>query len=275
MSNSAIEKKSSASPINKGSGQYALSFGVISVLLYAAGFPLFLLFFVGILTFFVWKVFTSESRNETRRVFEFYLTANEILRDDDRRWYGFEIQEAAHRGETIIRSMNACPPLVYFALGALYHQMGDHASAVRNLEHVAGESTSDESAIVYPTRELRGYVEMLRKIERAPAEAPLTYSAIRSLERARRNKAKSMLEYSRSQVVETEAAQPLPPAQQELLSIVDMPGYREEAEIENEPVENESDAPSNGKDPVTYAGNRGGRKTISEVLHDIYEENIQ
>lgn len=115
MKETAIEKKLPAALREKG--QYTLVFSVIGLMLYAAGFPIFLLFFLGGLTFFVWKVFSAEGRYETRRIFEFYLSANEILREDDRRWYGFEIKEAVTRGENIIRSMNAAPPLVHFALG--------------------------------------------------------------------------------------------------------------------------------------------------------------
>jgi hypothetical protein len=125
----AIEKRAS-SPL-KERAQYALAFGVIALMLYVAGFPLFLLFFVGVLTFFIWKVFSSERRYDTRRIFEFYLSANEILRDDDRRWYGFEIQDAITRGESIVTSMKSVPPLVQFALGALYQKLGDHASATK------------------------------------------------------------------------------------------------------------------------------------------------
>ena len=62
-------------------------------------------------------MFASGSRNETREIFEFYLSANEILRDDERRWYGFEIKEAVHRGESILQRMSGAPPLLHFALG--------------------------------------------------------------------------------------------------------------------------------------------------------------
>ena len=203
MSKTALEKKHSA-PLTSG-GQYALAFGVIAVMLFAVGFPVFLLFFISVLTFFIWKVFASESRNETRGIFEFYLSANEILRDDERRWYGFEIQEAIGRGETIVRSMSAAPPLIFFALGALYQKLGDHSAAVKNLEQVVDTGTGDEASIVFPTRDLRNYVGMLRRIERAPAEAPLTYSAIRSLERARKNRSKALLEHSRALLPEVAA----------------------------------------------------------------------
>ena len=289
MSKAALEKKHPA-PLT-GGGQYALAFGVIAVMLFAVGFPVFLLFFISVLTFFIWKVFSSESRNETRGIFEFYLAANEILRDDDRRWYGFEIQEAIGRGETIARSMSTVPPLVYFALGALYQKLGDHSSAVKNFEHLVDASASDETSVVFPTRDLRNYVGMLRKIERAPAEAPLTYAAIRSLERARKNRVKSLIEKSRASI--PDVGVPLPPAEMQLESIVDSIPTAETfedagadhyvkhngwQEIKNESpkarptVRNVKDREKRSSDPDRE---HRDRKTISEVLHDIYDKNIQ
>lgn len=255
----------------KEKAQYAGAFGIIAVMLWVAGFPPFLLFFIGVLTFFIWKVFSSESRNETRRIFEFYLTANEILREDDRRWYGFEIQEAIGRGEAIARSMNATPPLVSFALGALYHKLDDHSAAVRHLSNVAGDDAPLESAIVYPSRELREYVRMLRKIERAPAEAPLTSSAIRALERARRARGKKLLDESRekaaSRVVEVSALA-------ESKDALENPGS-----ITSEPLDETAGAPvldvTSLDSEKDVPPPKHGRKTISEVLHDIYDGNVQ
>lgn len=270
--------------------QYSLTFGVITMMLYYAGFPIFLLLFLGVLGFFLWKIFSIEAKSETRQIFEFYLSANEILREDDRRWYGFEIQETVQRGEHIIRSMTAAPPLVYFALGALYQKLDDHTSAIRHLSRVAGESASPESAIVFPTRELREYVRMLRKIERAPAEAPLTSSAVRSLERARKHKSKQLLEHSRSQLKNDTPR--LDQGEEIVEPAVEFTIYDER----NEPAITAIDYSDNGasetadtKKPLTFTDSlerkngrpRGTdhshseRKSISEVLHDIYDENIQ
>ncbi len=275
MSNTALEK-SRANTI-KEKAQYAGAFGVIGVMLWVAGFPVFLLFFVGFLTFFIWKVFSSEGRSETRRIFEFYLSANEILREDDRRWYGFEIQETIALGENIVRSMSAAPPLVSFALGALYQKLGDHSSVVKYLSNVV-ETSATETAIVYPTKELREYVRMLRKIERAPAEAPLTSSSIRALERARKNRGKVMLEHSRAELA-TNVVQ-LESGRQNVGSIVDDQDLFE--------IDDADDRRSGetGVDPIAASfvssqavnGNKESptdRKTISEVLHDIYDKNVQ
>ena len=94
--------------------------------------------------------------------------------------------------------MNGAPPLVHFTLGALYHKVGDYKSAVNHLAYIVENENSDESTYLYPTPELRDYAKTLRKIEREPAEAPQTSAAVRALERARRNRGKTLLEESRN-----------------------------------------------------------------------------
>ncbi len=274
MYDTQLQKRGSWSIKEKG--QYVLAFAVVASMLLVAGFPVFVIFFFGIFAYFLLRMFSSGSRSETREIFEFYLAANEILREDDRRWYGFEIHEAIARGESIVRSMPASPPLVSFTLGALFHKLEDHASAVRYLAAVLDEDAPKESAIVYPSRELREYVRMLRRIERSPAEAPLTSAAVRALERARRNRGKKLLAESRElagnppiearPVAEIEAA---PPGEM----------HRTTAEM----IADETAAPPRrtsvaAADPKTNGSSseRPDRKTISEVLHDIYEDgNIQ
>src|SRR4051794_16491574 len=176
-------------------------------MLLVAGFPMFVIFFFGIFAYFLFKMFASGSRNETREIFEFYLTANEILRDDDRRWYGFELKEVIHRGENILQRMSGAPPLLHFALGALYNKSGDHGAAAKHLSYIVENAASDESALVYPSPELRSYVKVLRKIEREPADAPMTSAAVRALERARKLRAKTLLEASKAQVPPTVPAE--------------------------------------------------------------------
>jgi hypothetical protein len=280
----AIEKRRAA-PI-KERGQYALGFSVIALMLYIAGFPVFLLFFIGVLAFFIWKVFSTESRSDARRIFEFYLAANEILREDDRRWFGFEIQETIAKGEGIAQAMTAVPPLVYFTLGALYQKLDDHASAVKHLSHVIEDPTSAETNIVFPPRELREYVRTLRKIERFPAEAPVTSAAVRALERARKNRGKVLLEQSRAKLEAQRAA--TPSSARELASMLD------EQEHPSQTESAEQASPSNVADFTPKAAflfsnrtkrkkakekaeenSRNDRKTISEVLHDIYDKNTQ
>jgi len=241
------------------------SLGVVALMLYIIGFPVFLLAFFGALAFFVWKVFTSESRTETRRIFEFYLASNEILRDDDRRWFGFEVREAAARGERIVREMPTAPPLVHFVLGALYQKMGDHGLAVKHLSTALEEKIGDESAIVFPSRELREYVRMLRRIERAPAEAPLTSAAVRSLERARKNRGQRMLDVSRQELA---------------TGVVKELGGEAIPERGQDPKKPES-VLDLSEEPHSVASQNGSprspddRQTISEVLHEIYDGNVQ
>lgn len=273
----------------KDKSHYAMASGIVALMLYVIGFPLFLLIFFGVLGFFVWKIFSPESRTETRKIFEFYLSANEILRDDERRWYGFEIQEAVGRGQNILRSMSAAPPLVHFATGALYQKLGDHTSAANHLADSIETPTSDEMAVVFPPKELREYVRLLRRIERAPAESPLTAAAIRSLERKRKNHGETMLAESRSLMhmvpdVDDREDQKSIPANSEdanesatLKSIVDVhePGagpshtFADTSATKTRPAPSRPSGRGNGAPPKDPAD----RKTISEVLHDIYDKS--
>ena len=273
----------------KEKSQYALAFGVIAIMLFAVGFPVFMFVFFGVLAFFVWKVFSPESRSETRMIFEFYLAANEMLREDDRRWYGFELQETIDRGESILSSITTPPPLVHFALGGLYQKIGDHTSAAKHLANAIESPAADESAIVFPPKELREYARLLRKIERTPAESPLTSAAVRSLERARKNRGKTMLEYSRSQTpVETNALlNGESSAHDEFRSVHAEQSKRNDHAAEPheadqaEPTEKgityrfaDFAKPRRPKKPNTRKP-PADRKTISEVLHDIYDKNAQ
>lgn len=287
MKQTALEKRPTVSLKEKG--QYALTFGVIAVMLWVIGFPVFLLLFFGVLGFFTWRIFTAESRNETRRIFEFYLSANEILREDDRRWYGFELQEGIVRGEAIVRAMSTAPPLVHFALGALYQKIGDHSSAAKHLETALDSPTADEMSVVYPPRELREYVRLLRRIERSPAESPLTSSAVRSLERARKNRGLKMLEISRTQAAIHEPQQLAGEASADETHAAKKPASITEPHHSDHStvLENESTAEEKG---TTYRfadfarskrskkhiePDKRERQTISEVLHDIYDKNAQ
>ena len=251
-------------------GQYALAAVVVAAMLIVAGFPAFVVFFFGIFAYFLWKIFTGGSRSETRDIFEFYLAANEMLRDDDRRWYGFEIREVIGRGTRIIQSMTAVPPLVHFTLGALYNKIGEHKEAVTNLANGLESEQSDEMNFVFPSPELRNYVKVLRKIEREPTEAPMTSAAVRSLERARRLRGKSLLEQSRSKLIQIVHTNELPVGDaaveqtavvpQPRLSVVDLPP---------EPQENTWRRKRRSKDGADRFSNR---KPITEVLHDIYDD---
>lgn len=290
MNDNKIQKR----PANaiKEKGQYLLAFGVVGSMLLVAGFPVFVIFFFGIFAYFLFRIFASGSKNETREIFEFYLTANEILRDDGRNWFGFEVRDAVARGEAIVSRMTGAPPLVHFALGALYNKAGEHQAAINSLTQVVESEGGNESSYVYPTPELRNYVKVLRKIEREPAEAPLTSASIRALERARRLRGKAILEESRAAYVQS-SSQTVPrpelPANghastPQALSVEIasngssgsiMDRINEPAEPSPQPAvhsetRHRKETPKKQKrDPFA------DRKPITEVLHDIYDKNVQ
>lgn len=248
-------------------------------MLLVAGFPVFVIFFFGIFAYFLLRMFSSGSKSETREIFEFYLTANEILRDDERRWYGFEINEAIKRGEDIVRRMSGAPPLLYFALGALQNKAGDHKAAISNLAFVVENKSSDESSFAFPSQELRSYVKVLRKIEREPADAPMTSAAVRALERARKLRAKNLLEDSRQKFAAIPVTvEPVPALEAENknggYSFVSNSSDAGDSQRASKPAESTNQAgasrPKRDKSDM-YSD----RKPISEVLHDIYDKNVQ
>lgn len=284
MADTSLEKRVPSTLKDKT--QYVLAFGVIASMLVVANIPVLVVFFFGVFAYLVVKILASGSKSETREIFEFYLAANEMLREDDRKWFGFELNEVISRGEGILQRMSSAPPLVHFAVGALYKKAGDHSSAVKYLSNVIEREGADESAYVYATPELRNYVKILRKIEREPADAPLTSSAVRSLERARKLRAAAMLEEC-----------------QQNLNIVDIEGTEMEADERSaaarETEENTSviyaeffdpGRPENPDQPIegtsessegqrSRAGRKNpdpfsNRKPISEVLHDIYDNKL-
>lgn len=286
MSETQLQKRNSTALKEKG--QYLLAFGIVASMLYVAQFPIFVIFFFGIFAYFLLRMFSSGSRSETREIFEFYLTANEMLRDDERRWYGFELNDAIRRGEDIVRRMKSAPPLVHFALGALQNKVGNHKAAVTNLSYVVENSGSNEAAFTSPSPELQSYVRVLRKIEREPTDAPLTSAAVRALERARKLRGKALLEESRqlfaagAVVVEAEAPIALEPADENRYkyesdrtrSQDDFYSDEQVGAVEAEPKQNvarskRSRSASAKADPFV------DRKSISEVLHDIYDKNVQ
>lgn len=267
----------------KEKGQYALALVVIASMLVVTNIPVFVIFFFGIFAYFVIRMFSTGPRNGTREIFEFYLSANEILREDDRRWYGFEIQETILRGEDILQRMSVAPPLVRFALGALYNKFGDHKAAVSHLAPVMENSSADEIGYVYPTPELRNYVKILRKIEREPADAPLTSAAIRALERARKVRGNALLEQSRTAFA---TGDPFRANGHELSAGEDSGEPAVQPAYEDVPPQpatiqaaflQPANLDSNGKKRSkkgTKEDEYANRQPITDVLHDIYDRNI-
>lgn len=182
--------------------QRVLAVCVIMAMLNMMGIPMTVVVFFAVVVYFVWRAVQRSEQQDIRGVFDFYIAANEILRDEERRWYGFEISEATERGERVLQAMTDPPPLVSFTLGALYHRAGDHEAAVEHLSYVLENEQGDESRRFTFSPELRRYVQVLRRLEREPAEAPQTMGAIKSLDRIRRTRAAQMLEESRGSVAQ-------------------------------------------------------------------------
>lgn len=250
----------------RDAGQKLVAIIVILAMLALMGIPPTVIFFFATVVYFVWRAVDRSEQHETRRIFDFYLAANEILREDERRWYGFEITEIIGQGESVVHSMSDPPPLVHFALGALYHRVGDHEAATEQLAYVLENGASDERQRIAPSPELRRYVSVLRKLERDPSEGPQTVAAIRNLEFTRRAHAASLLVESRALNVtpkadlsarnsDTSAARSTSPAADALLR---MPPPPPQAAHSNAPLPLSSPP----KQPAP----------ISEVLRDLYEE---
>ena len=183
--------------------------GVVAGTLALMGFSMTIIIFLALIGYFVYRAIARTEMGEVRGIFEFYLAANEVLRDDERRWYGFEIQEVIGRGERILHMMPDPPPLVHFALGALYGQAGNYRASDEQLSFLSESDKADEKKRATASPELRSYVRILRKLEREPQEAPQTMAAIRALERARRNRTAALLEETRKKLKELAAAAPV------------------------------------------------------------------
>jgi hypothetical protein len=181
-------------------GQKLLALLVILAMLALMGLPLTVIIFFAVVAFFVWRAIDRSEQHETRRIFEFYLSAHEILREDERRWFGFEINEVISQGESVLASMKDAPTLVHYALGALYGRACDYESAAEHLSYVCEDERADERHHTTPTPELRRYAAVLRRLEREPADGPLTIAAVRSLERARATQATALLADARAKL---------------------------------------------------------------------------
>ena len=234
--------------------QKLLAIIIIIAMLGVMGIPFSVIIFVATVTFFIWRAVQHTEHQETGRIFEFYIAANDVVRDEERNWFGFEIAEVIERGERLLHSMTDPPPLVYFALGALYYKAGDHEAAAEHLSYIVENDLSDERHRLSPSPELRRYVQILRKLEREPTVAPQTMAAIRSLDRTRHNRAAFMLAESRERL---NLITKLKPA-----SATDAASYQASA----------------GNDPALKAEILHRQSThappppIAEVLRDLYEE---
>ncbi len=229
---------------------------VIIAMLGVMGIPPSVIVFFTVITYFIYRAVQRSEHQETGRIFEFFISANDILRDEERRWYGFEIMEVIERGERVLHSMTDPPPLVYYALGALYNHAGDHQAAVEHLSYVVENDLADERHRLSPSPELLRYVHILRKLEREPSEAPMTMAAIRSLDRARRARAATLLAESRERL---EAIPQLAqPAQPSPSAVIERSITQTDATPRHMPHTRRHGAPP--------------PPPIAEVLRDVYQE---
>ena len=229
----------------------AIAVIVIVAMLGAVGLsPVIMVFFFGVILV-IWIVARHTQTREVERIFDFYVAADAILREEERRWYGFEIAEVIEQGESLLETMPDAPPLNYYVLGALYNRLGNHQATVEYLSRLVEDERYDEAHRTVPSPQLRRYVTMLRQIEYHPSTAPQTLAAVRSLERARLKTAGRMLMESRS-MMESEAKLT---SGIEPVEVHEAPPYTEMRFAPSTPLSAISPPPP-----------------IATVLHDVYPE---
>jgi tetratricopeptide (TPR) repeat protein len=222
-------------------------------MLNAVGFPPVIMVLITGTVLVVWLCARRAQSREVERIFDFYIAADAILREEERRWYGFEIAEVIEHGESLLEIMPDPPPLNYYALGALYQRLGNHEAAVECLSRLNEDEYCDETHRIAPSSQLRRYVSLLRRIEYQPSIAPQTLSSIRSLERARQRNAQKMLSESRD-IVETQKRT-----------------SKEETHLP-EAIEPRDDVSFKSSSTL---GEMAAPPPISKVLHDVYQEETR
>lgn len=231
--------------------QKTISVIVIVALLDMVGVsPIVMIFFTGVVLV-VFLVSRRSQNRELERIFEFYVAADAILRDEERRWFGFEIVDVIKDGERALGVMPDSPPLHYFTLGALYHQLGNDEATVEYLSRLE-DDLYDERQLNQPSVQLRSYVAMLREIEYNPTIAPQTLAAVRNLERARRRQATQLLTESRNYLKSIEKPAAVEHNRSPELSPIAVP---------------EESPKSSSNNRYTMSPHR----PIAEVLSDIYD----
>lgn len=239
-----------------GSGKLttkAIAVIVIVAMLDAVGLsPVIMVLITGIV-FVVWLVTRRAQAREVERIFDFYVAADAILREEERRWYGFEIAEVIDHGESILEMMPDPPPLSFYALGALYQRLGNYQATIDYLSRVTEDEFCNEAHRTSPSPQLRRYVMMLRRIEYHPSAAPNVLGAIRGLERARVRSAAKMLAESREHF---------------------------EAEKKNARPEKRVAELKETQEEMTYASSLplsaiSAPPPISKVLHDLYQDETR
>ena len=201
---------------------------------------------VGVVLFLVFKI---RAKRKTKTVFGFTLLLRRAVDGDGSR-YHFEVAEVIKNGERVVRSMRDAPPLSRFALGALYYSIDDHNAAVEQLALAAEEEVLKDSRHVLPSRQLRRYVRRLRQIEKRPKRYAKINAAMASLTTMHRERGARLLAESQQQLKRMVEAY-----ENELSDHIRAP--RRDLRISTQRSLKSITAPP----------------TISEVLHDIYQEN--
>ncbi len=183
----------------KGIGAGVVIITIIAVLKVVGIPPVIIVCIVGA-GMLIFLALNFRSRRKTEVIFAFYVAADEVLRDDEKRRYRFEMADVIKTGEKVVRMMPDPPPLSRFALGALYNSIGDHNAAVEQLGFAAEEELLKGSSHVLPSRQLRRYVERLRKIERAPKRSSKVNASIANLELMHQERAATLLAESQQQL---------------------------------------------------------------------------
>lgn len=241
---------------SKETTQRLLAIIVIISMMTMMNIPAPVIIFFAVVVYFVWRAVQRSEQQEIGSIFDFYEKAHNILRDEEKRWYGFEIEEIIQSGERILEFIPDSPPLVYFTLGALASRGGDDERAVNYLSSIVEDEQGDELRCIAPSPQLKRYVGVLRKIEREPAMAPHAMAAVRSLERARRARATSLLAESR-----------------ERLSVA--AALTAASHAANATSHETSAAPDNHTPKAAASGSaltNVSRIPITEVLRNVYEE---
>ena len=175
--------------------------------------------------------------------------------------------------------MPDAPPLVRFALGALYHKIHDPSSAILNIEQSLGDTDDKEFDIVVASPALADYVRILRKIEREPGESPRTAAAVRLLQRMRKSRGRAILAECREHREQPVDRKLVDDGDRSVVRTVfyqddDGPSLEGDRSLKGGSRQTKENSHLSGESP-NDAEFHGGRKTISEVLQDIYDDKVQ
>jgi tetratricopeptide (TPR) repeat protein len=238
--------------INRDSGKLAqkiIAIALVVALLVAVHVPAIVILFVVGAGVLIMIAVQRSQRRKTDLVFAFYVAADEVLCDEERR-YRFEVADAIKAGEKVASLLPDPPPLSSFALGALYYSVGDHNAAVEHLALAAEEQILKDSIHKKPSRRLRRYVARLRQIERAPQRFSRVNAAMQNLQRLHRDTGARLLAES----------------QHHLKKLVE--AYANDAAEQNKlPPRNDGMI-----SPARQLNSITAPPPISQVLNDVYQE---